>query len=107
MVNLKRIDKASELVDKGLIEIIFEDETMIQFKVYSLNSRQRSHIVSYDGVRFSCLCGDGSKRNADCYHKVGCSYFLRDLRREGQTSLEDKKVKEGFISPETLTGGVI
>jgi hypothetical protein len=76
-----RIDKAQELVDKEMIEVIFMDETMIQFRVYSLNSRQRSYIISYDGVRFSCLCRDNEKRHADCYHKLGCSYFLRDLRR--------------------------
>jgi len=107
MVNLSRIDKAQELNDKGLIEIILEDEQMIQFNVFSVNSRNRQHIVTYNGRTFHCTCEDYQKGRNHCYHCLGCSFFLRDLRREGQISFEDKRVREGFISPETPTGGVI
>lgn len=126
MVNLSRIDKAQELNDKGLIEIILEDETMIQFNVFSVNSRNRQHIVTYNGRTFHCTCEDYQKGHNYCYHCLGCSYFLRDLRREGQSGLKPFMYKEtapfkdllkplekvsskekGFISPETPTGGVI
>ena len=94
MVNLKRINKAVELVEKKRIDIILEDEMMIQFQVFSVNSNQRQHVVTYNGRTFHCTCEDYQKGHSLCYHCLGCSYFLRDLGKEGQTSFEDVKETE-------------
>ena len=99
MVNLKRIDKAVELVEKNRIEIILEDEMMIQFQVFSVNSNQTQHVVTYNGRTFHCTCEDYQKSHAICYHCLGCSYFLRDLGKEGQTSFEPVENKNYLPIP--------
>jgi len=93
-----RIDKAHELVEKKHVEIILEDETMIQFQVFSVNSNQRQHVVTYNGRTFHCTCEDYQKGHNHCYHCLGCSYFLRDLRREGQTSFDRWKESDTDLS---------
>ncbi len=76
---LKRIKKSHELIERGLIEIILWDETMIQAIVRSVNSKQREHLLTYDYKTVRCPCSDYDKGHSDCYHKIGLLLYLNEL----------------------------
>lgn len=99
---LGRIQKGHNLFTKGNVELVFEDETMLQFKV---KSNKKEYLVSINEHGFRCNeCEDWTyrwKRCTEeggsflCAHCYAAMFKLAELRGVGQqATLQIPQVKE-------------